>query len=81
MYPRQIQYTILDKDVKSLLILSSFQQDNKELMVAIISILRIASYHLKENRSLNFYYPTALKVLSGYCFHPWCPDGRAGGGK
>ena len=17
-------------------------------------------------------------ILSGYCFHPWCPDGRAG---
>ena len=21
-----------------------------------------------------------LQIL-GYCFHPWCPDGRAGGGK
>ena len=29
------------------------------------------------SEKFRVFYPTALK--SGYCFHPWCPDGRAGG--
>ena len=27
------------------------------------------------------FLPHSPEGLSGYCFHPWCPDGRAGGGK
>ena len=27
---------------------------------------------------LTIFYPTDLKGCRGYCFHPWCPDGRAG---
>ena len=29
---------------------------------------------------LAIFTPEPLRVV-GYYFHPWCPDGRAGGGK
>ena len=25
------------------------------------------------------FLPHSPEGLSGYCFHPWCPDGRVGG--
>ena len=27
----------------------------------------------------NWFFPHSLSGLCGYCFHPWCPDGRACG--
>ena len=29
----------------------------------------------------NQIFTRSPEGLSGSCFHPWCPDGRAGGGK
>ena len=27
----------------------------------------------------RYFIPHSPEGLSGYCFHPWCPDGQSGG--
>ena len=39
----------------------------------------IVPFRLTTILPINKFY--SLITLSGYCFHPWCLDGRVGGGK
>ena len=44
-------------------------------LIPVIFNFTPKSFNYIYDKSIHF-YPTALK---GYCFHPWCPDGRASG--
>ena len=44
---------------------------------SFLEFLRNANSFVVNGRVTPDFYTTALKGLLGYCFHPWCPDGRA----
>ena len=50
-----------------------------KLFILFFAIIISSDYFcLSLLKHIPVFHPTAFKGCLGYCFHPWCPDGRSG---